>query len=298
MDDNIQESVTPDIMDNPTGTIPVVENRPSNRKIGWLIATLSILVIAIFVQVIGTYMVNKNIETAYKHKTDDITKEIDVLLASDQPMLTILKGLNNIATDNQKIKNEMQAYIANYSWVLIRNAGLLDQTTETEKQLAQLTAKNDELISAIQRNEQVDKDLIALMSSQTATWGTTMNRCETLIGENASIKSAVVKIVVPPELKKYQQSFMEGLTEKEQFLHCFNDYLTSSLQSEANLESAMETYYSAVYYWEYSKAYDYAIESQEYEYQATAQMEEAMYHWDNYKSLKEKLYTEGDELTV
>ena len=81
-------------------------------------------------------------------------------------------------------------------------------------------------------------------------------------------------------------------------MHCFNDYLTSSLQSETDLENAMETYYSAVYYWEYSVAYDYAAESQEFENQATAQMEEAMYHWDNYKSLKEKLYTEGDELTV
>ncbi len=298
MDGNIKENVTPDIVNNPTRTIPSVDNKPSNKKIVWLIATLSIFVIAMFIQVMGTYMVNKNIETAYKQRTDEITKDIDVLIASDKPMLTVLKELNCIATDNQKIKSEMQAYIANYSWVLIRNTSLLDKTTQTEKQLAQLTSKNDELISAIQRNEQVDKDLTALMSSQTATWGTTMTRCEKLIGENASIKSAVVKIVVPSELKKYQQSFMEGLTEKEQFLHCFNDYLTSSLQSETDLENAMETYYSAVYYWEYSVAYDYAAESQEFENQATAQMEEAMYHWDNYKSLKEKLYTEGDELTV
>lgn len=150
----------------------------------------------------------------------------------------------------------------------------------------------------MQRSEQVDKDIDLLFKSSFATWGNTFTKCESLIKENENTKADAVKLVVPDEIKKYQNILVESLTEKGLALGCLNDFLKSAFNAEVNKSMAVNYYVGAYYYWEYVRAYEYAQESSKYESQAAMQAREFKSHWDKYKMLKQKIHNENEKESI
>jgi len=225
----------------------------------------------------------------YKNKSTAIEHRMGTLFQSESFTLAqLIEGLENIQRENKELSLEVDEFIKRYKTILFKNTDPVNEVKNRSERLEKLLSCSEDLISAVQRNEQVDKDIDFMISSPTASWERIYERCNSLIKDNEAIKAEVVKMVVPEEMKKYQDTFIEALTEKSMFLSCFSDFLSSALNALVSYNISVEYYRKAYFLWEIEKSYDYAVEAVKYVNQAEQQAAEGRMHWEKYKKLKEK----------
>lgn len=246
-------------------------------------------------QVVGSIIFNQKMYQNYKNKSTAIERKMGTLFQSEGfTLVQLIEGLKNIQRENRELSLEVDEFINRYKTILFKNTGLVNEVKSRDERLEKLLSCSEGLISAIQRNEQVDKDIDFMISSPTASWERTYERCNSLIKENEAVKTEVVKMVAPEEIKKYQDTFIEALTEKSLFLSCFNDFLNSALNALVNYDMSVEYYRKAYSLWELEESYNYATEAVEYADRAEQQAAEGRMHWEKYKKLKKKIKAEGE----
>jgi hypothetical protein len=271
------------------------EQANKNPKKIILICVLGVLVLSLICwQVIGSVLFDRNVKN-YATVLDGIEKKQEILLKNDVfSLVQVLQNLKDIQKENKELLLEANTFIDKNKFILVKNTGVINAITKNDSKLEQLLAGSKELASAIQRSEQMDKDVDLMLNSKTATWKNTFDRCEALIKDNETIKNDLVKVVIPEEIKKYQDILVEALTEKGLYLACFNDAMNSAFNAETNLNISKNYYYNAYFYSDIKRSYNYAVESLKYMTQADDQAQEGKEHWDKYKKLKEKIKAEGE----
>ncbi len=196
-----------------------------------------------------------------------------------------MRDLEEVKKANGKLREEVARFLARNKWVLFKDTAALDELRENEELLSELTAESSDLLSAIQQNEQMDREIEALFQTETASWVSVVSRIDELVKNCSRLRSEVAGIVVARELSRYHRAFVEALAEKEQFLRCLGDAVNSAFQAEYSYSAALETYAGAYFVWELVEAARYAAESEEWWGQAVRQLEEAKGHWDEYLAL-------------
>jgi hypothetical protein len=260
--------------------------RGEKRSLGLkcLVAALLVIVLLCLVQAFGSFRVNP-VMKRYEARAEKIRAKIERTVDAGTTLLSVLTDLGEAEKDNRKLKGEVERYLARNKWVLIKDTTALGVLEANEELLSELTSKSSELLSAIQRNQEIDREIEELLQAETASWASVSSRIEELVEECSGLRSEVAGIVVAKELRHYHQAFVGALAEKEQFLRCFGDAVNSAFQADYSYSVALETYAGAYFIWEYLEAARYAAESERWLDQAVSQVEEAKSHWDEYLRL-------------
>lgn len=247
-------------------------------------------------QVISSFMFNKNI-SIYATLADGIDNKLGILLNEDSfSLVQVIQGIKDIQKENKDLLSEANSLLNKNKFIIFKDTSVINTISKNDNKLDQLLAGSKELTSAIQRSEQMDKDIELMINNKTSTWKNFLSRCETLTKDNEIIKSDLVKAVVPEEIKKYQNILVEAMTEKGLFLTCFNDAMNSAFNAQTNLNLSQDYYYNAYFYWDLQKSYDYAVQGVLYANQADKQAQEGRTHWDKYKKLKDKIKADGESV--
>lgn len=249
-----------------------------------LAAALLVLVLFCLAQAFGSYKVNP-VMKRYEARAEKIRAKIEQTVDAGVTLLAVLADLEEAEKENRKLKREVEQYLARNKWVLVKDTAVLGVLEANEEVLSELTSESSELLSAIQRNQQIDRKIEELVQAETASWASVNSRIKELVEECSQLRSEVAGIVVAKALRLYQQAFVEALAEKEQFLRCFGDAVNSAFQADYSYSVALETYAGAYFIWEYLEAARYAAESERWLEQAASQAEEARSHWDEYLRL-------------
>lgn len=262
------------------------EELGGERRVGlkYLAAALLILALFCLVQGFGYCRVNPAMKR-YKARAETIRKRIEKAVDAKATLLAVLTDLEEAKKGNRKLKEEVTRYLTRNRWVLFKDTAALDRLEENEELLSELTSKSGELLSAIQQNEQMDREIEALFRAETASWMSVVSHIDELVKKCSRLRSEVAGIVAAKELSHYHWAFVGALTEKEQFLRCLGDAVNSAFQAEYSYSAALETYAGAYFIWELIEAARYAAESEEWWEQAGRQLEEARSHWDEYLRL-------------
>ncbi len=262
---------------------------------GFIIAGAVIIAIAAW-QIMESINFNKAARD-YMTQAEEVRNNIDAATKSDTyTLVQILHELNRLKKQNEDLLLNAGELIEKNKFVLFKDKAVISKINNNQKTLETLSACSDELISILQRSEQIDKDIEYVFQAKTATWNTIIAKCEGLIKENDSTRSDAVKLVVPDEIRRYQNILVEALTEKGKALNCLNDFIKSAFNAEVNANMAASYYYGASYYWDLLLAYEYAQKGLKYGEQAKMQAAEFKEHWDKYKKLKEKISGGGESI--
>lgn len=267
-----------------------------NKKLTLVFIIISLFTLLIW-QGINSFMFNQEVKTL-QSKSNELQEKLDKI--SDIRSLTLVQvvdELKNLKKTNENIIEEYRNLTHQYRFTLpfLKTSSLPETLEARNKKLSSLEEVGNKLLSLVQRSEQIDKDVGAVMSSNSMVWGTIFSKMDTILEESSKLKSDAVQLVVPDQLKFYHDTFIEALSEKDLFLTAFNDSLHSNFNAYTNATMAVSTYNNAYFYWELDQAASYANEAEEYRNQAEYQLSEAESHLVRYFELKEKIKKTDDD---
>lgn len=218
--------------------------------------------------------------------SEQINDEVINLFNSNYDFLILQEELEILASENILLKTKAaQAGSGGLFKKFSPSESIMIEITQREDYLDRMLDCAGQLMSVIQRSNQLDKEITLLVQSQTATYQTAFDSLKEYHEENDIYMSEVLALVLPKEFRDYQQRFADALTERGMYLSSMNEYFYSTMQASINADLAVDTYEEAVYYWEVQMADDLATEAEMYEQQAAMQYEEAQKHLKNYQSL-------------
>lgn len=218
--------------------------------------------------------------------SEQINDEVISLFNSNYDFLILQEELEILASENILLKTKVaQAGRGGLFMKFSPNESIMVEIAQREDFLERMLDCAGQLMSVMQRSNQLDKEITLLVQSQTATYQTAFDSLKKYQEENDVYISEVLALVLPKEFRDYQQRFADALTERGMYLSSINEYFYSTMQASINTDLAIDTYEEAAYYWEVQMAVDLATEAEMYEQQAALQYEEAQKHLKNYQRL-------------
>ena len=199
----ISEDQNPAETENNKLTVNEQANTNPMKKI--LICFLGVVVLSLIGwQIIGSVLFNSDI-SSYAADENSIGNRMETLLNGEGfSLVQILQGLKDIQKENQELLIKANTVISKNKYILFKNTNIVNGINCNNSKIEQLLSGSKELTSAVQRSEQLDKDIELMLNSKAVTWKNTIDKCDTLINNNETIKNDLVKAVIPEELKMYQ----------------------------------------------------------------------------------------------
>jgi len=267
------------------------EEKPQGHKRKLTILLSLVLVALVAWQGISSIMFNEETQTL-QSESNNLQGQLDKMNGMHSfTLVQLVDQIKDIQKNNDNLLGDYRELIHQYRFTLsFLRSSLLPETLESRNEkLCSLTKDGNQLLSLVQRSEQIDKDVAAVMSSNSMTWDTAFGKMDNILIKSSDLKSDAVRLVMPEQLKFYHETFTEALSEKDLYLAGLNDYLHSDFNAYNNANIAVSTYNNAYFYWEVDQAVSYANEAEKYRSQAEYQLAEAASHWERYMKLKEKI---------
>jgi len=261
---------------------------------------IGLVLLLVLSQWYGNWRFNQEVKKL-KVQSQNIDHALKSALTYGKGTLTDAIGsLQKIEKDNNELFNKNQRLNDKFVFVLpfLKDSSVVDKCNQRKQKLLSLLAKSRDLTSLIQQSEQLDKDIEFIIGSDNISFETSLDKLAVAIKENNAIKTDLVKLVVPLELKYYQDTFIEALSEREKFLTLTDDFLSSVLSALVKKNMALKTYRWSTSYWELEMALDYAAEAAEYLGLASEQVEDAKKHYERYMELKKVISFSKESMSI